>query len=48
MKKGSKTVNFDMSKLNLSELVKVYEEIISFLEFLAEKEITETEELSNE
>lgn len=39
MKKEENKVNFDMSTLTLSELIKVYENITSFLEFLKEKKI---------
>ncbi|MDD2489630.1 MAG: hypothetical protein PHY26_00015 [Bacilli bacterium] len=41
-------VNFDMSTLSLSELIKVYEEIINFLNFLEEKKIVEEKVAQNE
>ncbi len=39
MKKEESKVNFDMSTLTLSELIKVYENITGFIEFLNEKKI---------
>lgn len=44
MKKEVSKVNFDMSTLSLSELVKTYEDIINFLKFLKEKEIEKVED----
>ncbi len=44
MKKEEKTVNFDLSTLSLEELVKVYEEIIEFTQFLDETKIVIEEE----
>lgn len=41
MKKEEKKVNFDMSTLSLSDLIKVYENINGFLSFLEEKRIIE-------
>lgn len=41
-------INFDLSKLNLSELIKVYENITDFLFFLEEKKIVEEEEKGEE
>ncbi len=34
-------VSFDISKLNLSELIKLYEDINAFIEFLENKKIVE-------
>ncbi len=48
MEKKDKKVNFDMSALALSELVKVYEDIIGFLQFLDEKEIVQEEKAREE
>lgn len=39
MSKEENKVNFDLSTLKLSELIKVYEDINSFLQFLEEKKI---------
>ncbi len=39
-----KKVNFDMSLLSLSELIKLYEDIKGFLQFLDEKKIVVEEE----
>lgn len=39
MVKEENKVNFDISTLSLSELIKVYENITDFLEFLDEKKI---------
>lgn len=39
MVKEENKVNFDISTLSLSELIKVYEDITDFLEFLDEKKI---------
>lgn len=47
MKKEENKVNFDMSKLSLTELIKVYENINGFLQFLEEKRIVE-EEVENQ
>ncbi len=41
MKKEEKKVNFDMSELSLSDLIKVYENINGFLSLLEEKRIVE-------
>jgi hypothetical protein len=35
--------NFDISSLSLKDLIKVYEDINSFLEFLDESKINESE-----
>ena len=43
MKKETSKINFDLSVLSLVELIKVYEDISSFLEFLEKKKIV-TEE----
>jgi hypothetical protein len=50
MKKEENKVNFDMSALNLNELVEVYENINNFLSLLDEKKIEEEEKVveSNE
>lgn len=47
MKKEESKVNFDLSVLNLSELIKTYETIINFLQYLGDKRIV-IEEESNE
>lgn len=44
MKKEEKKVNFDMSLLSLSDLIKLYEDINGFLQFLEEKKIIVQEE----
>ena len=38
-----KKTNFDLSNLNLQELIKVYESISSFLAFLEENKLDESE-----
>ena len=43
MAKEEKKVNFDMSTLKLSELLRVYEDINGFLQFLGDKKIVEEE-----
>lgn len=43
MKTEENKIDFDLSKLSLQELIKVYEEIANFLEFLAENKIVEEE-----
>ena len=43
MKKEENKVNFDLSTLSLSELIKVYEDINNFLQFLEDKKIVEEE-----
>lgn len=48
MKKEENKVNFDMSALSLSELIKVYENINGFLQFLEEKKIVEEEEVESQ
>lgn len=47
MKKEESKVNFDLSKLSLSELIKVYEDITNFLQFLDEKKIVEEEKVED-
>ena len=47
MKKEENKVNFDLSTLSLSELIKVYEDITDFLQFLDEKKIVMEEEAEN-
>lgn len=42
-KKGNK-IDFDLSVLSLSELIKLYEQIENFMDFLSERKIVETEE----
>ncbi|MFA5603173.1 MAG: hypothetical protein WDA21_05570 [Bacilli bacterium] len=44
MKNEGNKVNFDLSNLNLSELIKVYEDINDFLTFLSDKKIVSEEE----
>lgn len=44
MKKEEKKVNFDMSLLSLSDLIKLYEDINGFLQLLEEKKIIVQEE----
>ncbi len=41
MKKEENIVNFDLSTLSLSELIKLYEDITTFQEFLEEQKIEE-------
>lgn len=43
MNKEAKKVDFDLSILNLNELIKVYEDINSFLQFLGDKKIVDEE-----
>ena len=43
MKIEEKIVNFDLSTLSLSELIKVYENITIFSQYLNEKEIKQEE-----
>ena len=44
MKKEENKVNFDLSALNLNELITVYEDINGFLQLLDEKKIVVEEE----
>jgi len=44
MAKTKKQVNFDMSKLSLGDLIKVYEEIINFKSFLEDTRLKEEKE----
>jgi hypothetical protein len=48
MKKEDAKINFDMSALSLSELIKVYEDIVSFLQYLDEKKIVEEEQVEEQ
>lgn len=48
MKKEENIVNFDLSTLSLSELVKVYEDIITFLQFLEGSKIAEEQKVESE
>jgi|GEM_PF-3442227 hypothetical protein len=45
MKKEEEKVNFDISTLSLSELIKVYEDITNFLQFLEDKKIVQEEKV---
>ena len=45
MAKEENKVNFDMSTLSLSELIKVYEDINNFIQFLDEKKIVQEEKV---
>lgn len=47
MKKEENKVNFDMSVLTLKELIKVYEDIVDFLQFIEEKKISQDEKEEN-
>lgn len=47
MKEEEKKVDFDLSVLNLSELIKVYEEITNFLQFMNEKKIVQEEKVED-
>jgi len=44
MEKDEKKVNFDLSKLSLSELIKVYEEITEYIALLNDSKIQDKEE----
>jgi hypothetical protein len=44
MKSEGNKVNFDLSNLSLSELIKVYEDINDFIIFLSDKKIVAEEE----
>ena len=48
MKKEEDKVNFDISTLSLSELIKVYEDITNFLQFLEDKKIVQEEKVEEE
>lgn len=39
MKKEENKINYDMSTLTLSELIKIYEDITAFIAFLNDKKI---------
>ena len=45
MNKEETKVNFDLSTLSLNELIKVYENIVDFIQFLDEKKIVVEEEV---
>lgn len=47
MKKEENKVNFDISTLSLSELIKVYEDITNFLQFLEDKKIVQEEKVED-
>jgi hypothetical protein len=48
VKKKEKTVNFDLSTLSLSELIKVYEDITDFLQLMDEKRIVAEEKVDDQ
>ncbi|MDD8049657.1 MAG: hypothetical protein PHH04_08740 [Thomasclavelia sp.] len=50
MNKEETKINFDLSTLSLNELIKVYEDIVEFIQFLDEKKIVVEEKVeeSNE
>lgn len=48
MSKEENKVNFDLSTLSLPELIKVYEEINSFINFLSDKKIVSEVEVENQ
>jgi hypothetical protein len=48
MKKEENKVNFDLSALNLSELIKVYEDINDFIQLLEGKKIVQEEQVENQ
>lgn len=45
MKKEDNKVDFDLSTLTLEDLVKVYEKITEFLQFLSESKIIQEEKV---
>jgi len=45
MNKEETKVNFDLSTLSLNELIKAYEDIVDFIQFLDEKKIVVEEEV---
>ncbi len=45
MKEEENKVNFDLSTLNLDELIKVYEDITDFSEFLKDAKIEQEEQV---
>lgn len=47
MKEENK-VNFDLSTLNLNELIKVYEDINGFLQLIDEKKIVQEEKVEDQ
>ncbi len=48
MNKEGNKIDFDLSVLSFFDLIKVYEDIVNFLEFLEEKKIVEEEKLTDE
>ncbi len=48
MNKEETKVNFDLSNLSLNELIKVYEEIIGFIQVLEEKKLAVKEKAEEE
>lgn len=48
MKKEDNKVDFDLSALTLEDLVKVYEEITEFLQFLSESKIIQEEKAEDD
>jgi hypothetical protein len=48
VKEEENKVNFDLSTLNLDELIKVYENITDFLEFLEETKIEQEEKVEEQ
>lgn len=47
MKKEDNKVDFDLSTLTLEDLVKVYEKITEFLQFLSESKIIQEEKVDD-
>lgn len=48
MKKNENKIDFDLSTLELEELIKVYENINDFLQFLNESKIVQEEKVDDE
>lgn len=48
MNKEENKVNFDLSTLSLSELIKVYDDITGFLQFLDDKKIVEEKKVGEQ
>jgi len=48
MNKEETKVNFDLSNLSLNELIKVYEEIVGFIQVLEEKKLAVKEKAEEE
>lgn len=46
--KEGKKVEFDLSALSLAELIRLYETINEFLQFLEDKKIVEEEKVGNQ